>query len=58
MGDKAPARAKAYRQHLKSMLGKDATEQAVEVAAEAIGLRGVAKIDGAKVTFAFTSPGT
>lgn len=58
MGDKAPARTKAYRQHLKSMLGKDTTEHAVELAAEVLAQRGVAKIDGAKVTFDFTSPAT
>lgn len=54
MGDKAPARAKAYRQHLKSMLGKDAKDHAVEAAAVLAG-RGVATIDGSAVTYNFAS---
>lgn len=53
MGDKAPARAKAYRQHLKSMLGKDAKDDAVEAAAAALATRGVATIDGSAVKYSF-----
>lgn len=56
MGDKAPTRAKAYRQHLKSMLGKDAKDGAVEAAAAALAKRGVATIDGSAVKYNFTSP--
>ncbi|MCW5657119.1 MAG: hypothetical protein KIT60_05415 [Burkholderiaceae bacterium] len=53
MGDKAPARAKTYRQHLKSMLGKDAKDAAVEAAAAELAKRGVATIDGSAVKYSF-----
>lgn len=55
MGDKALGRAKAYRQHLKSMLGKDAKVDAVEAAVTAIAKRGVATIDGSAVKYNFAS---
>lgn len=55
MGSKAPSRAKAYRQHLKSMLGKDAKDAAVEAAAAALEKRGVAKVDGNAVKYGFAS---
>lgn len=55
MGEKAPARAKAYRQHVKSMLGKDAKNDAVEAAVAALAKRGVAMIDGTAVKYDFTS---
>lgn len=55
MGDKAPARAKAYRQHLKSMLGKDAKDSAVDAAAAALAKRGVATIDGSAVKYNFAA---
>lgn len=53
MGDKAPSRAKAYRQHVKSMLGKDAKDKAVDAAVAALQKRGVAKVDGEKVKYDF-----
>ncbi len=57
MGEKASARAKAYRQHLKSMLGTDAKDDAFAAAAAAAALakRGVATIDGTAVKYDFTS---
>jgi hypothetical protein len=55
MGSKAPSRAKAYRQHLKSMLGKDAKDDAVEAAAAALEKRGIAKVDGNAVKYGFAS---
>lgn len=55
MGNKAPSRAKAYRQHLKSMLGKGAKDDAVEAAAAALEKRGVAKVDGNAVRYGFVS---
>jgi PIN domain len=55
MGAKAPARAKTYRQHLKSMLGKDAKDDAVEAAAAALAARGVATIDGNAIKYDFAS---
>lgn len=55
MGAKAPTRAKAYRQHLKSMLGKGATDSAVETAAAVLAKRGIATIDGNAVKYDFAS---
>lgn len=55
MGSKAPSRAKAYRQHLKSMLGKDAQDDSVEAAVAALEKRGVAKVDGNAVKYGFAS---
>jgi hypothetical protein len=55
MGSKAPSRAKAYRQHLKSMLGKDAQDDAVEAAAAALEKLGVAKVDGNAVRYGLAS---
>jgi PIN domain len=53
MGDKAPTRLKAYRQHLKSMLGQGASDQAVDEFAAALDARGTAKVDGKAVKYGF-----
>jgi PIN domain len=53
MGDKAPTRHKAYRQHLKSLIGQGATDEAVEAVATALSARGVAKADGKGIRYKF-----
>jgi hypothetical protein len=55
MGAKAPSRSKAFRQHLKSMLGADAEDDAIDAAVAALAKRGVAKVDGEKVKYDFGS---
>jgi PIN domain len=58
MGDKAPTRPKAYRQHLKSMIGQSATDATVEAVAVALGARGVANADGKAVRYEFAGAKT
>jgi hypothetical protein len=58
MGDKAPTRPQSYRQHLKSMIGQGATDEAVEAVATALSARGVAKTDGKAVRYEFAGAKT
>lgn len=53
MGDMAPTRPAAYRQHLKSMLGQGASDGDVEAMAAALNARGIAKAEGNTVKYAF-----